>query len=162
MKDAPTDGEIERGFKQYTKEQQNDILNDMLYIWIAGTYDKEFKEHFADVVLSGKYEKGVTLKHGSKPAKFIHSDYTNPSLVCKAEQAIREMMQMVADGKSIVISPDFGVPYTLKIADSHGNVKHTHNSYTYGDGDEDDIRRAVESFINHILGESGLSFSEDE
>ena len=57
-----TDEEIKRGFKQYTKEQKNDILADMLYIAIDGTYDKEFKEHFADVVLSGKYEKGVTLK----------------------------------------------------------------------------------------------------
>ena len=57
-----TDEEIERGFKQYTKEQKNDILNDMLYMAIDGTYSKEFKDNFVDIVLNGKYEKGVTLK----------------------------------------------------------------------------------------------------
>jgi hypothetical protein len=57
-----TDEEIERGFKQYTKEQKNDILNDMLYMAIDGTYSKEFKDNFVDIVLNGKYEKGITLK----------------------------------------------------------------------------------------------------
>jgi hypothetical protein len=29
---------------------------------IDGTYSKEFKDNFVDIVLNGKYEKGVTLK----------------------------------------------------------------------------------------------------
>ena len=85
---------------------------------------------------------------------------SNKTTICKAEFAIRQLMQMVAEGKTITISPDFCEPYTLTITDKDGNSQHTHNSYTYDEADQGANNLATVSFIDHILGEIGLSFSK--
>ena len=71
---------------------------------------------------------------------------SNKTTICKAEFAIRQLMQMVAEGKTIT--------------DKDGNSQHTHNSYTYDEADQGANNLATVSFIDHILGESGLSFSK--
>ena len=60
----------------------------------------------------------------------------------------------------MIIEPDIGIPYTIWIQDEDGSGYHTHSSYF----NEDDyltnqaMEEYVESLMNHILGEAGLSW----
>ena len=47
--------------------------------------------------------------------------------VSRETLCLRRLMQMISEGKTITISPDFGSPYTLTICNEKEECKHTHN-----------------------------------
>jgi len=83
-------------------------------------------------------------------------------MISDEKLALRNMIKLVSEGKTIIIMPDLGQPYTLSIIDKNGNEKHTHNSYVWDEADQQAIHHAVESLVNHLLGRGGLSFVEEK
>jgi hypothetical protein len=78
--------------------------------------------------------------------------------VARETLCLRKIMQMVSEGKTITIQPDFGSPYTLIICNEKEECKHTHNTYYFGEFDQQAVLLSVESLCNDILGGPGLSF----
>ena len=75
----------------------------------------------------------------------------------KERDAIRAMLKMLFgeadESKKIIITSDWGKPYTLMLPDG----SHTHCSYD-DDNNDSHLELAVDSFVEHLLGGSGLSF----
>jgi hypothetical protein len=82
----------------------------------------------------------------------------------KEREAIKNMLRMLFDKeidsddpKKVIIETDWGKPYTLILPDG----SHTHSSFA-SDDENEHLELAVDSFVNHLTGKSGLSFIKGE
>ncbi len=82
--------------------------------------------------------------------------------VARETLCLRRIMQMVAEGKTLTLEPDWDGPYTLKISDPEKGTVHTHNSYSFDDLDEQAVLLSVESLCDQILEGRGLDFAQSK
>jgi hypothetical protein len=81
----------------------------------------------------------------------------------REKKALMKIMEMLFEGKRIILEPDWSTPYTL-IIEQEGEkgsktIDHTHASIFYEEKSDKALEGYVESFVTHILKDkTGLSF----